>query len=167
MASVVRNSFRGALGALALVATAATAWSEAQSDSPFATIAGTWSGGGQVRFEGGKSESIRCNAYYTAKNNGSGLGLSIRCAAGSGTRIELRASLAYQGGQVSGDWEERSYNASGSVSGQASPTRISLNIAGGVSGSMNVNFSASSQSLSVTTSGATFKGLTINLTRSS
>ncbi len=53
------------------------------------------------------------------------------------------------------------------VSGQASPTRISLNIAGGVSGSMNVNFSASSQSLSVTTSGATFKGLTINLTRSS
>lgn len=148
------------------MACAVVAIAEVQASNPFATMAGSWSGGGQVRFEGGKAESIRCNAYYTPKNNGSGLGLAIRCANSGGTRIELRASLAYQGGQVSGDWEERSYNASGSVSGQASATRISLNIAGGVSGSMNVNINGSSQSVSVTTTGSTLKGLTVNLSRS-
>lgn len=166
MASVSKKLSGGIAAGIAVLAFGASALAEVQSNSPFTTMAGSWSGGGQVRFEGGKSEQIRCNAYYTAKNNGSGLGLAIRCANSGGTRIELRASLAYQGGQVSGDWEERSYNASGSVTGQASATRISLNIAGGVSGSMNVNFNGSSQSVSVTTSGSTLKGLTVNLARS-
>jgi len=44
--------------------------------------------------------------------------LSLRCASPS-NRIELRASLVSRGDRLTGTWEERSYNASGNVSGVA------------------------------------------------
>lgn len=136
----------------------------AAADNPFATLAGTWSGSGTAQFDGGKTESLRCKGYYTNTGGANNLGLSIRCANAS-AKVELRANLNYANGKVSGDWEERTYNQSGSVSGKASANRLSLAISGGISGSMNVSISGGTHQVSVSTGGPTLKGIHISMSR--
>lgn len=136
----------------------------AAADSPFSALAGTWSGSGTAQFDGGRTESLRCKGYYTNGGGGNSLGLSIRCANAS-AKVELRASLSYANGNVSGDWEERTYNQSGSVSGKASSNRLNLAISGGITGTMNVSITGGSHSVSVSTGGPTLKGINISMSR--
>lgn len=139
--------------------------SPAFADNPVPALAGAWSGNGQIRLEGGKTESIKCKAYYTAKAGGSGLSLAIRCASASSSKIEMRASLDFSGGKASGTWEERTYNANGNVTGNATGGKMALNISGGVNGSMAVSYGGTSHQVSITTSGSALLGVNINLAR--
>jgi hypothetical protein len=140
--------------------------STAKSSGPFTSLAGSWSGSGQARLDGGRSETLKCRASYTDRNDGAGLGISLRCAGAATGSIDLRASLASSGGRVSGSWEERQYNASGSVSGQVSGNRISVSInGGGLKGTMNVTTNGGSQSVNISTDGGTLKGISIGLSR--
>src|SRR5690606_25723094 len=100
-------------------ASAALLAPSAEAASPFKTLQGSWSGTGQIQFEGGQSERLRCNAYYTNSGGGDVLGLAIRCASAS-NKIEVRGRLNYNGGTVTGTWEERTFNASGTATGRAS-----------------------------------------------
>lgn len=136
----------------------------AAADSPFGALAGTWNGNGTARFEGGTTESLRCKGYYTNGNGGTNLGLSIRCANAS-AKVELRANLNYADGNVSGDWEERTYNQSGSVNGKASANKINLAISGGIEGSMAVSLAGGSHSVNVSTAGPVLKGINISMSR--
>jgi hypothetical protein len=130
---------------------------------PFSGLSGTWSGAGQFRLENGKTERIRCSANYVPRS--SGLGLSLRCASAS-NRVELRASLTSRGDRVSGTWEERSYNASGRVSGIAIGDTLRLRIdGGGLAGTMLVRTTGGSQSISVRTDTTALKGVNISLRR--
>ena len=138
----------------------------AKSTGPFSSLTGSWSGSGQARLDGGRSETLKCKASYTDRNDGAGLGISLRCAGAAAGSIDLRASLASNGGRVSGSWEERQYNASGSVTGQVSGNRISVSInGGGLNGTMNVTTNGSSQSVQISTDSGTFKGMNIGLSR--
>lgn len=132
--------------------------------SPFGMLDGSWSGSGRAQFEGGQSESLRCNAYYTSSDSGRTLGLAIRCASAS-NKIEIRGRLFYRGGRVSGTWEERTFNASGTAAGRANDNQIVLSLAGGVSGSMSVVASRSRQSVSISTQGTALRGVRIALSR--
>jgi hypothetical protein len=133
------------------------------SADALAGLSGNWSGSGQFRLENGRSESLRCNANYMPKRQA--VGLALRCASQS-NRIELRASLVSKGNRVSGTWEERSYSASGSVSGVAAGNSLRLAIeGGGLSGYMLVTTNGGSQSISVRTDGAALRGININLRR--
>jgi hypothetical protein len=135
----------------------------ALAESPFAGLNGSWTGSGQIRLASGNTEALKCKAYYTPKE--SGVGLAIRCASAS-NRIELRAVLTFQGGRVSGSWEERTFNAAGDLSGQASGNRINLSITGGgFTGTMSVATTGSSQTVSITTDGIGLRGVNINLSR--
>ena len=150
---------------IALAATLSLAGRPAQAaDNPFPHLAGSWNGSGTASLEGGKTESLRCKGYYTAGGGGQSLGLSIRCANAS-SKVELRANLNYADGNVSGDWEERTYNQSGTVSGKASATRLNLSITGGIEGSLNVSLSGANHSVSVLTGGSTLKGINISMSR--
>jgi hypothetical protein len=152
--------------ALAIVVAATAFAGAARADSPFSALNGSWAGAGQIRLEGGSTESLKCRAYYTSKDDGDGLGLAIRCASAS-NKIELRANLNYERGKISGNWEERQFNAAGSVTGQASASRFNLAITGGgFSGSMSVSVNGSSQSVSIQTNGIGLKAVNINLSRS-
>ena len=137
----------------------------AKAASPFAELNGTWSGFGRIKLDDGKTEGLKCKAYYVPKSGGSEVGLALRCASAS-SKIELRANLASSGNRLSGSWEERTYNAAGSVSGHASENRINLSInGGGFAGSMAVTTTGNSQVISVSTEGIALRGININLQR--
>lgn len=126
-------------------------------------LLGSWRGTGQIRLANGQSERLSCNAYYTG--GGSSLGMAIRCKSES-SNVEIRSKLSQTSGRVSGTWEERTFNASGSASGRATPGRISLQIRGGVTGSMQVSYSRSRQSVSISTQGIALQSVSITLSRS-
>ncbi len=159
----IRRAFvtHAAVGVASVLLFAATA---AQAASPFDVLQGTWSGSGNVQFEGGQSERLRCNAYYTNTGGGDVLGLAIRCASAS-NRIEIRGRLNYNNGNVSGTWEERTFNASGTATGRASDSRVSLRLAGTIPGTMNVTVSRSRQSVTISTQGSGIRAVRIGLRR--
>ena len=65
--------------------------------------------------------------------------MAIRCQSES-SNVEIRSKLSQSGGRITGTWEERTYNAQGNASGQASNGKISLAISGGVTGTMLVSY---------------------------
>jgi len=137
----------------------------AEAASPFADLTGSWSGSGRIKLEDGKTESLKCKAYYLPKGGGAELGLALRCASAS-NKIELRANLTSSGNRVSGSWEERAFNAAGTVSGSASDNRLNLSInGGGFTGSMAVTTTGKSQVIAVSTQGIALRGVNVNLQR--
>lgn len=150
---------------LAMLAAASMANPAAAAENPFPQLAGTWTGSGTAQLEGGKTESLRCKGYYTNGSGGAALGLSIRCANAS-AKVELRANLNYaDGGAISGSWEERTYNQSGTISGKANGSKLNLAITGGIEGSMSVSVADKHHSVSVSTGGSTLKGINISMSR--
>lgn len=136
----------------------------AGAGGPFAQLAGTWSGKGKVTFEGGKSEVLACTAYYVTRDAGAGLGLAIRCATTS-YKTEIRSNLRYANGKLSGQWEERNFNAAGDASGEVTPERISLRFTGAINGSMTILQTGSKQLVSIATSGGGLSAVSIGLSR--
>jgi hypothetical protein len=143
----------------------ATPAQKSVSTAPFAELNGAWTGAGQIRLEGGKTERVTCKAYYTPKDAGAAIGIALRCASTSYS-IDLRSNLESVNGRVTGSWEERIFNATGNVTGRASNGNVSVAISGGgLSGSMSVSFGGTSQQVSITTSGTALKGVSISLSK--
>ncbi|MFX8926192.1 hypothetical protein ABTN20_20525, partial [Acinetobacter baumannii] len=69
-------------------------------------------------------------------------------------------------GSVTGDWEERTYNASGNVSCKASANKVNLAIVGGgLKAAMSVSITGSNHSVSISTQGTGLKGVQISFAR--
>lgn len=153
-----------AFASVAMLASALAVSPAAADDNPFPGLVGSWSGTGEARLEGGKTERMQCRGYYRGEGAG-GLGIAIRCANPS-AKIDLRATLTNANGTVSGNWEERTYNAGGRVSGKASASKVNLSIVGGgLTASMAVAVAGSTHSVSITTEGIALKGVKISLAR--
>jgi len=135
----------------------------ADAGTPFDTLLGSWRGSGQIELDQGRRERLKCNAYYTG--GGSQLRMAILCQSES-SNVQIRSALSESGGRITGTWEERTYNAQGNASGQASNGKISLAISGGVTGTMVVTFTSSRQSVAISTQGVALKSVSIDLTRS-
>lgn len=163
---LIHRSFRLSLPlATALFATIAVPTAHSQSAAAFNGLTGSWSGSGQVRLAGGRTEQLKCSAFYTERNSGNGLGLAIRCA-NAASKIEMRANLTNNGGRISGSWEERQFNAAGSITGQSTGNRLQLTISGGgLSGTMSVTTTGRTQNVSISTQGAGFEAVTITLSK--
>jgi hypothetical protein len=163
--TVIRKALVAQFGALAVMgaATVSLASNSAAADPGLDVLAGTWRGDGILSFEGGKTESISCNGYYKGADS---LSVVIRCR-GTSSNFELRSKLEANGGKVTGSWEERTYNATGDVSGTASAGTLDVQFSGSLTGSLAMSFSSSSQSVSVSvdTKGAGIKGVRVNLNR--
>jgi hypothetical protein len=91
---------------------------QAAVSSPFAAMAGSWSGGGILDTTDGAQERLRCRAAYDVAESGAALRLNLRCASES-YNFDLAGDVQYRGGAISGSWSEASRNASGSLSGRA------------------------------------------------
>jgi hypothetical protein len=126
------------------------AWSQA---GPFSALGGSWSGSGTIKKSSGGSERIRCRSSF--QPSGVNLSLQIRCASDS-YNIDLSASVAYQGGSISGSWQEATRSVSGSISGQASGggSLVSAVASGPVTSNITVSTRGNHQSVSIITPGA-------------
>jgi hypothetical protein len=133
------------------------------ADGSLDVLAGTWHGAGTMSFESGETEGISCNGYYKGAAN---LSVVIRCK-GKSSNFELRSKLDATGEKVSGRWEERTYNAGGDVSGTASAGKLNVQFSGSLVGNLDMSFSSSSQSVSVSvgTKGAGIKSVHVSLSR--
>lgn len=154
------------LCAVAFVATAVLAVSPGSSaaQSNLDILAGTWNGSGTMLFEDGKSEDFNCKAYY---RSGPNMSVVFRCK-GASTNFELRSKLLKaEGEKVSGVWEERTYGVTGEASGTASAGKLDVQFSGSLAGSLNVSFTSSSQSVSVSiaTKGTGIKGARLKFNR--
>ena len=133
------------------------------AQTTLATLAGSWGGSGRITYNDGSSEGIRCTAYYSG--GGSELRMAIQCRSDRNP-IHIRSTLRISGSRASGDWEERTFNASGSASGSVGSGSMSLAISGGgFSGSMSVSFGQSSHSVSITTQGIAMSRATMSFSR--
>ncbi len=130
--------------------------------APIGALGGSWRGSGRLNLKGGKSERLRCRAYYTPKNKGARLGMAIRCASPS-YKIEIRSKLDINGKRVNGSWEERNFNATGSLSGTSRPGRLALSINGAVQAGLFLTYSGSRQNVRLTGNFGSFKSLLLTL----
>ncbi len=127
-------------------------------------LLGAWTGSGQIRYDDGSSEGIRCNAYYSGTSER--FRMAIRCKSDS-TEVEIRGLLSRQGEQLSGTWEERTFNASGEAKGRMAGDKMNLSIAGGgFSGSMQVGYAGSKQTVSITAQGIKMRSVNVTLSKS-
>lgn len=150
-----------ALVPAALVPTAVLA----QAATPFSQLAGNWHGSGQVRLTGGGSERLSCRGSYIQRSGGAELSLVIRCQSAN-NKIDMKSNLSYEGGQVSGHWEERNFGLEGDASGRASANKISLRISGQLQASMVVSVNgSSSHQVSISSGGPGFTNVSISFSR--
>jgi hypothetical protein len=153
---------RAALLACLLIAMPGFAF--ADNPALFKQLNGTWRGSGTLTLTGGDRERLSCRGYYNLKSGGSGLSIAILCSSPT-YKVELRSSVHDSGGRVSGNWEERTFHATGGVSGRASGNRLNLSISGTVSGSISITASGRSQSVNISTAGTGFTGVSLSLVR--
>ena len=130
----------------------------------FQDLAGTWRGSGRVHLLTGQSEALSCKAYFTSRDAGSGLGIALACASAS-NKIDLRATLVQTGETISGSWEERSFNSTGSVAGTLADDRIDLSIDGTIKATMSITLEGKSQLISISTEGQGFRSVDLELER--
>jgi hypothetical protein len=138
--------------------------SASQTTTLLDTLLGSWAGSGQIRYDDGGSEGIRCNAYYTGSNER--FRMAIRCRSDS-TNVEIRGLLTRQGEALSGTWEERTFNAAGKAEGRLAANRMNLSITGGgFTGSMSVGYAGSRQTVSITAQGIKMRSVDVTLSKS-
>ena len=74
--------------------------------------------------------------------------------------------MTINGSQISGSWEERTFNVQGQLSGRVDGGRMVLNVdGGGLKAALTIAVSGSSQSVVLTTQGSGLKEVRMALAR--
>jgi hypothetical protein len=137
----------------------------ADAAGPFSALAGAWSGTGRITMADGNTEQLRCRASYDVGGTGNDLRLTIRCAS-QGYNFDLGGNVAYQGGRISGTWNEASRNAGGSVSGTANANLIQATATGeSFSANLSLNTRGDKQTVSIRSEGTDIAGVSLALNR--
>lgn len=133
------------------------------SADPIEELAGFWSGGGSVLLTNGKTERVKCQVFY--KTGEGSIRQTMRCASADYS-INSLAELRVKGGQVNGNWEEKTYAAKGAVSGRYGGEGFTLTIQGGnFSAAMNVALSNCKQSINISPQGLEVSKVAIALAK--
>jgi hypothetical protein len=144
--------------ALSLAAGAATL-----AAAPIEDLSGYWSGSGSVTLSNGRTENVKCAVTYKVSEGGGQVRQSMRCASADYS-INALAELQIKGGQVSGSWEEKTYSATGQVSGRYTGSTFVLSIEGAnFTAAMNVSVSDCRQSISIAPKGLEVSKISIGL----
>jgi hypothetical protein len=146
-----------ALGAAALPTGAHAA------EGPFSALAGSWSGGGMIKKANGTGERIRCRADYSP--SGANLGLRLRCASDS-YNFDLTSQVTYQGGAISGSWQESSRQVSGPIQGSSAASGGQIRAstqAIGFSANISLTTKGNHQSVQILAPGAEVPEVTVSL----
>jgi hypothetical protein len=135
------------------------------ASSPFAAMAGSWSGGGTLSTTDGGQERLRCRASYDVDGSGVELRLNLKCASES-YNFDLASNVQYRGGAISGSWNEASRNASGTISGRAGGDHIEAAARGdSFSASLSLTTRGSRQNVSIRPQGTNVTAVSLALDR--
>lgn len=151
---VVSASFAGSFLCAAALIAPAFAQKAALASGPLAGLTGAWSGAGVVARANGERERIRCRAHYDVGAGGARLRQRLDCASQT-YRLSLQGDMSVdENGSIAGSWSEATRNAGGTLSGRASPGRITGMIEGtGFAGAINVATRGDRQSVSLRSQG--------------
>jgi hypothetical protein len=118
--AIVRSAAAILLLAFAQVGQAQTSGERAVN--PFIGMEGSWTGNGVITFGSGEKERIRCRVTYAVEPSPR-VDQDLRCASDS-YKFELSSTINYANGFVTGRWNERTQQTSGTISGKAVPGQI-------------------------------------------
>ena len=137
----------------------------AYADGPFAGFEGNWSGTGTVSLSDGSKERIRCRASYQVGGGGNSLRQTLRCASDS-YKFELQSDITYDGGNISGSWNEVTRQVHGSISGRATSNQIQAQASAiGFNASLSISTRGNSQSVSIKSPGSEISEVAISMAR--
>lgn len=137
----------------------------ARAATPIEAMAGYWSGAGSVALNSGKTERVKCAVTYKIGDAGGQIKQNMRCASQDYT-INATADLRVHGGNVTGSWEEKTYSATGQVSGRFAGNAFNLSIKGAnFSAAMNLSVSDCKQTISITPQGLEVNRISIALAK--
>jgi hypothetical protein len=136
----------------------------AEGATPFSQLAGSWHGGGQVKYNDGSNERLSCRGTYNQRSGGTELTLAIRCQSPT-NKIDMKSSISYEGGRLSGHWSERNFGLEGDIDGSSASNKLSVRISGQLQGSMIVSVSGANHHVSISTAGPGFKSVSITFSR--
>jgi hypothetical protein len=148
-------------GLLFLSAGAGDAKSE---PGPFSALSGSWSGAGMIKKSNGASERIRCRSAFESAG-AANLSIRLRCASDS-YNFDLTANVAYQGGAISGSWQEATRSVVGGISGHSAGEGRQVQAvaqAPGVTSNISLTTRGNHQSVSIVTPGAEVPEITMSL----
>ena len=129
--------------------------------SPVGDLPGRWSGFGNITMSNGSSEQMRCVATYFV--DGAAVKQNLRCAS-AGYKIDATANLKIANDKVSGDWEEKIWSTTGSVTGRVVNNGFNLNISGpGFTAALALNTTNCKQSISITPKGYEISSISMSL----
>ncbi|HZT49960.1 MAG TPA: hypothetical protein VFA64_18445 [Hyphomicrobiaceae bacterium] len=132
---------------------------------PIDDLTGYWTGTGTVVLAGGDKEQVKCAVVYKVSAGGGQIRQSMRCASAD-YRIDAAAVLRIDGGHVSGNWEERTYSATGEITGRYTGSSLALSIQGaGFTASMSVGLGGCRQSISIAPKGLEVRRVSITLAK--
>lgn len=131
--------------------------------APVQDLAGRWSGWGLITMANGSSEQVKCVATYFVDGGGAQVRQNLRCASTS-YKIDVTAKLNNANGQLTGEWEEKTYAAVGSVAGKFTGDGFHVTIQGPTfSAAMAVTTTNCKQSISITPTGFDISRINIGL----
>jgi hypothetical protein len=137
----------------------------AQSEpGPFSALNGSWSGAGTIKKSNGASERIRCRSAFEPAG-AVNLSLRLRCASDS-YNFDLTAAVAYQGGAISGSWQESTRNVNGSISGHSASEGRQVQVVAqtiGLTSNITLTTRGNHQSVSIMTPGTDVAEIAISL----
>jgi hypothetical protein len=142
------------------------AWTgAAAAETPFAHFTGSWSGSGTITVQDGSRERIRCRGNYKASEGGASMNLSLRCASDS-YKFELASDIAYDGGNISGSWNETTRQVYGQLAGRMTSNRIQATASSvGFNATLSISTRGNSQSVSIKSPGSEISEVAISLAR--
>ncbi len=156
-------SFNAAVVAGLLVLSAGPG--DARSEpGPFSALTGSWSGGGTIKKSNGGSERIRCRSAFEPAG-ATNLSLRLRCASDS-YNFDLTANVAYQGGAISGSFQEATRSLVGGISGRSTGEGRQVQAvaqAPGVTSNITLTTRGNHQSVSIVTPGTEVPEIIVSL----
>lgn len=154
------GAFLAAAGLCGLVALAAPAGA---SGGPFDDLDGIWGGSGTVTYASGTKERLRCRVQYVVGSGRQSVTQALRCASDS-YNFQINAIYVHNNGKISGTWDERSLEVSGSLTGTLSGGVIAGNLHGpGFLADYEVNTNGNAQTVRIAAEGQEIREVAVEV----
>ena len=134
-----RFGIRRSLALASTLAAACIALAPGPAAAQQATLQGSWSGSGTVRYSSGATESARCNARFSQRS-GDNFSMNAVCASASGRVVQTGELSRVSATRFVGEFNNPQYGITGSITISVRGSSLTASLSGG-GGSAQFNLS--------------------------